>query len=117
MTATEPTPKPRISWMAVASLVMTLIWYSGWMLTLMYGLLTYDMQGWNWLPYIVWGMWGVPALLPALFLGLWSLWRMSKRPQQLTGQGLAWVGVVCCLLAGPLWYGTQYLVVLIRQMK
>lgn len=117
MTTTEPGPRVRISWAAVVSFVIAMIWYVGWAATLVFGLLTHDIQGWNWLPYIVWGMWGLPALILSLIIGVWSIWRIRKRPQQLQGQRLAWFSVIGCLVAGPVWYGTQYVVVWIRQLK
>lgn len=70
----------RTSWSAVASLAIPVIWSDGGAATLGYGLLTHDLHGWNWLPYIVWGPWGLTALISAFLLAVWSLWCIRTWP-------------------------------------
>jgi hypothetical protein len=111
----EESPIPKTSYMAVASLILALLWYVGWTLTLVFAILGLkDPQGWNWLPYVVWGMWGLPVASLAVVLGTWALWRIRIRPEQLTGNWFAISALTLCLLACPAWYIAPFFVNLWR---
>lgn len=112
----EPEPRSGTSWLAIASFALASIWYVGWLWTLIFGLLSKDPQGWGWLPYLVWGMWGLPPMFLALLLGAWSIWRDQIRPQRPLNRRIALAGVILCLLAGPVWYGVLVVVPLLRQL-
>lgn len=109
----ESSEKPRISYAAVGSLVLTLLWYVVWGLALSFAIVgRNDPQGWNWLPYLIWGMWGLPVVALAALLAVWALWHIRSRPGQRTGHRLALTALILCLSAAPIWYWIPSLVTL-----
>jgi len=105
----------KLSALAVVSLVLAFLWYLGWGAALVFGILGLrDPQGWNWLPYFVWGMWGLPLVVLALGLGFWAALRIRSRPDRLTGSSVALTAVVLSALAAPAWYVAPMIVNLWR---
>jgi hypothetical protein len=110
----EMSQSPRTSHLAVVSLVLASLWYVGWSLALVFMVGSKDPQGWNGLPYVVWGVWGLPVAVLAALLAAWALWRIRKRPGHLTGNRLALTALPLGLLAWPVWYVTPMFVNLWR---
>jgi hypothetical protein len=100
----ENAARARISYLAVASLALALLWYVGWGLALaiaVQGLR--DPQGWNWLLYSSLGVFGMPVPVLSTLLGVWALGRIRARPGSLAGDRLATIAIILCSLVWPIW--------------